>query len=196
MVARKQKGRGKRHASQGRAAKAKRKPSPTKKTKPRNNGKHPGGRPPWYDDPAVLAADCEAYIQDCEARQIQMQVEGKDGDIHEVSISKCRPPSPAGLRLFLGKARGRHTMPFQTLSDYSSGKYGEEFSEPLLAVKDWMEQWWSIQGAEGKNPTFSRFMLSAAFGLVEKTAQEHTGSEGGPMNINIVTQMAMGDGKK
>lgn len=45
-------------------------------TKPADNGKHPGGRPPKYDTPAVMQAHIDAYFADCSARLVTPTVQG------------------------------------------------------------------------------------------------------------------------
>ena len=74
-------------------------------TKPRDNGKHPGGRPPKYDNPAKMQIKVDEYFEECKAEK--------------------RIPLLTGLALALG-------MEWRTLRDYQAGRGGRDVFAALI----------------------------------------------------------------
>lgn len=113
-------------------------------------------RPRKYDDPAILNERIDAYFTE----------RGADK----------RPPTLAGLCYFLG------FQDKQALSEYEG--YGDEFSLPVKKARLRIEEDRSerLLGKDTFTPGVI-FDLKNNHGWKDKTEQEHTGPEGGPMTF-------------
>ena len=167
-------------AGKGRPEKKPDRPRP--KTKARQNGKHPGGRPPAYDDPAKLKADCDAYFEACAARMIPIQMETKEG-IVTADVNRPEIPTKAGLRLALH-------MDETVIYRYEEGQHGEEFGKVLREAYDRIEEAVTRYGFDGKNDRFATFYLGAAFKRTAKVAVEATGPDGTPLVPDVSMELA------
>jgi len=153
------------HSNARAGRKARPEPAPTRpKTKARSFGKHPGGRPPCYDDPAKMKVDCEAYFASCSARMVANQVETDKGII-SVDVNRPEIPTKAGLRVAL-------KMDEVTIFEYENGKQGSGFANVLREAYDRIEEAVTRYGFDGKNDRFAAFYLGAAFKRSAKLAVE------------------------
>ena len=117
------------------------------------------GRPRLYDSEQEFAEATEAYFADCEA---------------------CgKAPNMAGLCLFLGFADK------QSFSTYE--EYGDEFSLTVKRARLRMEA--DRHGKLVSKDTFTPgliFDLKNNHGWKDKTEQELTGADGGPLQISEI----------
>lgn len=124
-------------------------------------------RPRLYPDASVLAERIEAYFAELEYT--------------------TKPPTIAGLCYFLG------FQDKQALSEYEG--YGDEFSLPVKRARLRIESDRS-ERLLGKD-TFTAgviFDLKNNHGWKDKTEQEHTGPEGGPLRTVTRIELVGPDG--
>ena len=64
--------------------------------------KRPVGRPRLFNTPEEMQTKIDDYFNECEARQVQIQIEGADGKIQCMSVNKPMPYAIAELAYHLG----------------------------------------------------------------------------------------------
>lgn len=131
------------------------------KNKPRDNGKHPGGRPPYYSSPEEMQLLIDEYFKECEGEFLL----DNDGDyvLNKYGmpiIIKSRAPSVVGLALKLGFTSRQALINYQERDEYfdsiTRAKMKiEEYNNNRLYDKD------GVQGA--------KFNLTVNYGYVDKT---------------------------
>jgi len=166
----------KRKAVKKKAAKRKTRP----KTQARQNPDHPGGRPPLYDDPAVMQAKIDEYFAFCDNRIKTVDIDD-DGNAKTAVVPE--PYTIAGLTYFLG------FCDVHALSEYEKR---DGFSALIKRAKLKVQQDVERKLWEGKSPTGSIFWLKNHAGYRDKSEHEHTGKDGGPVAMSIKVSV---DGK-
>ena len=122
-------------------------------TKPRSNGKHPGGRPPVFDEPKTMAEKIEAYF----------------ADLGPKGTKAGQPPTIAGLALALG------FLDRKSITHYSEK---EEFFPVVKAARLRIEAFHEGR-LSGTAPVGSIFWLKNHSEYSDR--QELTGANGGPL---------------
>jgi len=124
------------------------------------------GRPRLYPDPEEFASKTDAYFKEMEAKE--------------------RPPTLAGLCLFLGFSDK------QSFSNYES--YGDEFSLTVTRARLMIE----VDRHErlidkGLFTPGVAFDLKNNHGWKDKTEQELTGVDGGPVQFQRIERVIVGE---
>jgi len=139
--------------------------------------KNKGGRPPKYKTREELQAKIDEYFDSCWVDKIT-QVTDKDGNITESNVRyQNRPYTIMGLALALGMTR-------ETLCQYA--KDGR-FSDIVKKAKQTVEMYVEEMLLEGKNAAGPIFWLKNHAEYRDKTEQEHTGKDGGPIQVQDLT---------
>ncbi len=139
--------------------------------------KNKGGRPPKYKTREALQAKIDEYFDSCWVDKIT-QVTDKDGNITESNVRyQNRPYTIMGLALALGMTR-------ETLCQYA--KDGR-FSDIVKKAKQTVEMYVEEMLLEGKNAAGPIFWLKNHAEYRDKTEQEHTGKDGGPIQVQDLT---------
>ena len=139
--------------------------------------KNKGGRPPKYKTREELADKIKEYFDSCWVDKIT-QVTDKDGNITESNVKyQNRPYTIMGLALALGMCR-------DTLCEYA--KNGK-FSDIVKKAKQTVEMYVEEMLLEGKNAAGPIFWLKNHAEYRDKTEQEHTGKDGGPIQVQDLT---------
>ncbi|MCE5211893.1 MAG: DNA-packaging protein [Deltaproteobacteria bacterium] len=139
--------------------------------------KNKGGRPPKYKTREELQAKIDEYFDSCWVDKIT-QVTDKDGNITESNVRyQDRPYTIMGLALALGMTR-------ETLCQYA--KDGR-FSDIVKKAKQTVEMYVEEMLLEGKNAAGPIFWLKNHAEYRDKTEQEHTGKDGGPIQVQDLT---------
>lgn len=130
-----------------------------KTTPPKDNGKHPGGRPPLYTNPQELEARIKEYFNQADKRTATIVT--KLGEVIEI-------PAPvytvSGLALSLG-------MSTDALRNYQAK---DEFIGPITRAKQLIEDFAETKLYEMSNSKGPQFVLQN-LGWREKVDVEHSG---------------------
>ena len=136
-------------------AKAKPKSKAKRATKPRDNGKHPGGRPPLYDSPDRFKARADEYFVFCD--NMLKTFVGKEG---EPTTQVC--PEPYTM------ARWAHWMGFADRDGYLEYEKRPEFSGVVKNARLRIEADVELRLLEGRNPTGPIFWLKNHAGYKDR----------------------------
>lgn len=140
--------------------------------------KHAGGRPPKYPTPELLQTAVDEYFESCWIDKVTESTD-KDGACTMSNVRyQNRPYTIAGLAYHL-------EMTTQGVREYQ-GK--DEFSCIIKRAKLKIEMNFE-ENLSGKNPTGSIFWLKNHAGYRDKTEQELSGPDGGPIKTQNVTDL-------
>ena len=145
--------------------------------------KHPGGRPPKYDDPEVMQKLIDLYFYTCKANQ-STDREGMLSGFSEEKLSiindiECFIPTVSGLAYLLN-------MSTETFRDYGSDERHKEFSATVKRAKQRIEM--SLeQRLAGNNVTGAIFNLKNNFKWKDKQETELYGKDGGPIQTKTLS---------
>ena len=152
----------------------------TKKTiiKPKREQKGPGGRPSEYDPSFVKKVD--EYLANAVDKVIAIPGTGFRTEV--------QLPKREGFAKYLGVTR-------QTLDNWS--KEYPEFFDALERIDAEQKDRVINKGLSGDyNPTIAKLILSANHGMAEKSSQEISGKDGGPIDSNLTIRFVKTDGEE
>lgn len=128
----------------------------------------PAGRPTAYREEYI--GKVNDYIKSCE-----------DVIDHKQGIAKVDLPTHEGFALYLGVNK-------TTL--YEWAKVHAEFSNALDEIKAEQQKRLLNQGLAGNyNSTIAKLILSHNHGMSEKTIQEQSGLNGGPIETSLTVKL-------
>lgn len=139
-----------------------------RKTRPKSNGKHPGGRPPLYDDPKTMLKKGNRYFVQCDKRLKRVSI--NDGGKANAAVDP-EPYTISGLTYFLGFSDR------QALREYETKP---EFSLIIKRMKLRVQVDVERRLFEGRNATGAIFWLknNARDDYKDRSEYEHTGKDG------------------
>jgi hypothetical protein len=140
-----------------------------------SKGKHPGGRPPKYKTAKELQEKIDAYFDSCWIDKVT-EVTDKEGICTMSTVRyQNRPYTVAGLALALDLCR-------DTLAEYvKAGQFSDIIKKAKLKIEMNVEELL----LEGKNAAGPIFWLKNHAAYRDKQEMEHTGPEGGPIQMII-----------
>ena len=128
--------------------------------KPQNNGKHPGGAPPFYDDPDVMAAKIDEFFTDCDGEILK----DFDGNVvmdkwGQPVVLNRRPYTLQGLAYHLGFADEK------SIEDYEKrAEFGGIIKRARLRCQQYaVERLFDRDGQRG-----AEFILKCGYGWRDK----------------------------
>ena len=138
------------------------------------------GRPPKYKDPEELQKKIDAYFKTKDDISIITDEDGKAiTDKHGKIMFNVKPPSVAGLALYLGYESRQ--------SIYDNGNK-EEFSYIIKKARSRCEIWVHDAVCDGIIPPAVGIFLLKQFGYSDKMELEHTGKNGGPIQFEATAE--------
>jgi len=138
------------------------------------------GRKPLWDDPAQLQEACHEYVEWVEANPLKEAVVYQ-GEVVKDELPKMRAMTVGGLCIFLGITQ-------DTWQDYRKKK---DFS---LVTKE-IDEIIRTQKFEGASAgMLNPNIIARDLGLSEKHSNEHTGSGGGPIQLEEVRRTIVDPG--
>ncbi len=140
------------------------------------------GQPPKYETPEQLDIKIEEYFVDCKELKEHRFV---DRGHNLVTAMMPKTPTITGLALFLGFADTQSLMDnakrdnsFSVIITRAKVRCGEELNQKALNRE-----------VEAR---IARLNLSANHGMHEKQALEHSGKDGSPIQVNLLTFVKKG----
>lgn len=140
---------------------------------------HPGGRPPKYTDPEEMQIIIDVYFLACRANRTDSPELFDDLSEEYAQIAKGIDdihPTVSGLAYILDMSR-------QALCDYEKK---DEFLDTIKKAKLRIEKYLEVR-LYGTAVTGTIFNLKNNFGWKDKTEQELTGADGGPIQTKTLT---------
>lgn len=135
------------------------------------------GQPPKYETPEGLAKAIDEYFEDCKILEEHNFID-RGHNLVKAMLPKI--PTITGLALFLGYA--------STQSLFDNADRSDSFSAIITRAKVKCGEMLNQKALNREvDPRIARLNLSANHGMSEKHSMEHSGKDGGPIKVTLVT---------